>query len=552
VHQPRILLMLLPHRTDVVVTNARGQRESVSFPSGLPSDADVWVKAIDTLVGPIGRIVVRLGLQGARTTVIYRSPFQASDVSVFPVTSAAEACEGARLALLESLPGASLATITDTLIVGSDRLNGTVRQHVAAVGDREDVIDALHALVTAAGLRFESAVPLDAAMSIHVTSQALAGPPRTNCLIHIGESSSFIAARIGDAVVLTRRIGLGTAALAAALTRPIIRSGQEDECALSPQRAEEILHTFGVPDRDQIIDESLQLRGRDVVPLLQPVLQRLLVEIRQSIRFGVPPEHHEDLTVELVGPGAALPGLSRVVQEECALPVHVTEQRSEGGVPPSDIDMLLQNRNARTGLSLRPVDMQQQQRTSAFRRRIWLGAAAALSLVIYDGLRRHTLVQTLERQHEAQIAFSADAQRQQIERTAVVNALAALRDTESKIHATHGAMPNLRAGMQEVSLLLPDSIRLTSLAFRTMQDRMVGDLSGIARVTNADGSQQLMDFVQSLEESPLFEHVVLGHVTSAHFGTTEGIRFNVSFVAVDLPARHHLIAVAGEHHARAE
>jgi len=546
---PKVIIMLMPHRIDVVVTGPQGASESIALPApGLPADPDAWMHAISTLVGPVGQAAVRMGIRGARTTILYRSPFQATDVSVFPVTSLADSAEGARLALLESLPGAALATVTDTFALGTDTHEGVTRQHVVASGDREDVLNALHKLIVEAGLRFESAVPIDAAISILVARQTLRGKTRTTCLLHIGESASFITARIGDATVLARRIGFGTATMAAALTRPIIRPGDDVEVSLSTEAAAAMLASVGIPDRDHVVDETTELRGRDVLPLLQPALQRLMVEVRQSIRFGVHEEHHRDLTIELCGPGARIRGLDRVIQEECGLPVHVARSDENAGTM-TDAATLLEHPISITGIALRPVAIEQSRRTASFRRRIWLGAAAAMMLVAFDGVRRHAIISELEQRHAAATSYTADADADHARRTVIVNALSTVHATEAHIHRTHGGTPDLHASMQELSLIIPESIRFTSIAFRTVQDRMVGDIAGISRGTGDDGSEQLTRFVRALEESPLFEHVVLGNIQAAHFGTAEGLRFSISFAAANLPARHHLIASGEEAHA---
>ena len=60
----------------------------------------------------------------------------------------------------------------------------------------------------------------------------------------------------------------------------------------------------------RLIGEGYGLAGTQVVPLLQPVLQRFIVELRQSLRFGLNDNDRANLSLFITGPGSAVKGLS--------------------------------------------------------------------------------------------------------------------------------------------------------------------------------------------------------------------------------------------------
>ena len=61
---------------------------------------------------------------------------------------------------------------------------------------------------------------------------------------------------------------------------------------------------------------------------LQPIdLQRYIIELRQSLRFGLSDEERADINLTITGPGASLPGLAELLARELDVLVEKDKSR---------------------------------------------------------------------------------------------------------------------------------------------------------------------------------------------------------------------------------
>ena len=64
------------------------------------------------------------------------------------------------------------------------------------------------------------------------------------------------------------------------------------------------------------------------MPQIQPVLQRYVVELRQSLRFGLPEEERDAIEISVSGPGSMIFGLPELIAWELKLKFSVDSQPS--------------------------------------------------------------------------------------------------------------------------------------------------------------------------------------------------------------------------------
>ena len=176
-------------------------------------------------------------------------------------------------------------------------------------------------------------------------------------------------------------------------------------------------------------------------------------------------------------------------------------------------------REAPPALNLAP-DEWRREREQAGRRRALRRAAAALALawaavlaVFYGGLRWQRARAAEDARRAAALKGPADAALELRNR---------LRSFESYTARTHSALEALR----EVSERLPPGVELTSFNYRKNAAVALRGLS--------DRPEAIYDFLQALEQSPLFTKIESGQVQSRIAGGTRRSEFSVT---AHLPGR---------------
>lgn len=180
----------------------------------------------------------------------------------------------------------------------------SVRSFVSAETDA--TLDALVSLVERCGFRCTGVTALAAAHAA-VVCREVAASPETRIVCDVGKHESVIAVGGRGVVPLLRTFNIGVAAFIDAYRRCVSDKG--DDLAPPTERARELCFRHGVPGRGDVLDEALGLTGRDALPLLQPVIQRLAVEVKNTLRFGLRSTLAESVRVEFTGQAPGVPGL---------------------------------------------------------------------------------------------------------------------------------------------------------------------------------------------------------------------------------------------------
>jgi len=474
-----------------------------------PTDRDqVWADGLSAIRPLLASLVERAGCANARAIVLAAGPESAVEFCSTPAPPA-EARDAALLAVRESAslaPGADPAAV---VVLGRDASGEPIQTHTLCAGDRGADALAVVDVVQSAGPRIDAVVPPRAVTMASAAQQALEAPAGAGLIatLRLDDHAAALSAAEDGRILLLRPVDACVQRLVDALTGPIITA--RGEVSLSEADARDLLMRTGVPGYDAVLDDSTGLRGGDVLPLLQPVLQRLVVEIKQSLRFGLPEGDRARAALRIEGAGAAIPGLPQILTDETELtpddspraPIDWTAERLRvttslastlNLLPPGAVTSRVSNR-ARTGL-LVGLGMAA----------LMLGADAAVT-----ALETHSLKQKIDTL--APLAEQVESSERRFGQATAILATAqagATRVAEVAPPRAHWA-----SFLAEVSRRTPTSIRVNRIGGAYDDRTPVVTLEGAATADTDEAAREAIGaFVRSLDDCRLVDSATLGGV----------------------------------------
>jgi Tfp pilus assembly PilM family ATPase len=545
-----VAIELLYDRIDVAAVIGGRVAGVRRISASLPAEPGEWAAALRGAAEPLRRAVAELSVAGRPAAVLYRSPTQSVDLASFELRRSSEASSAAVLACAESLPYPLSSAVVETAVLGRDRTGSPRRTHVVVAADREDTMAAIVEAVESAGLRFATATPLDAATLALLLRRALRDRGPRRGWLHFGENSSFFLLAGKGAVGFDRVMGIGFRTLAAALTRPIRVPESDEEVELSATAARDILFRHGIPESDAIVYESPPLGRRHIMPLMQPLLQRYVIELRQSLRFGLVDEKERgSVGITVTGPGASIPGFAALLEAELGLRV---EPRLQDGRfdyalpagPGGELRAALRSRGLLAALSLQPVALAERREQSSMRRALWAGGVTALLAVGGERLLLWAQRSAAERCAAAMRFADDGVERLGQTRQRLIGALGAMAELERTIEQEVGPDAPPWAAMAELGRITPESVRVTSMRFGRESGAVVGRVNGRAAAIDPGGKTMLEPYLEALRRSPLLEDIVLRGVEIVR-SPEAGQRFDLDLRLVGTPRTPEGLAAAG-------
>jgi HAMP domain-containing protein len=306
----------------------------------------------------------------------------------------------------------------------------------------------------------------------------------------------------------------------------------------------------------ELFEKGFPARGRGAegdprgaaLPLLAPVLQRLTIEIKQTLRYASGPGAKALGRLVLLGPGAAVPGLAEALRDSLQLtvesenPVGADEARRPFGAASTGAAAL---RLRDAALLLVPTSARVLRRQQALTRtlRVSVLAAAVVLAGEFAWVRR---AQAQVQSRIAEHAGEVDAIRAR--REAVQQAAAMSADLNNAAFATGDAIGSRAewfAVLAELSGAVGSDIELVELRMFYEAQRPLVSLGGFAlenrQATEGQPSADALGaFVQRVQESPLVKRVAIGATSSAQRGGRPARRFAVQVELVALPPQHAL------------
>jgi len=252
-----------------------------------------------------------LGARGGRVHVLWRDEGAVATVVQGPAgVSEREAESAATMSLIESGaadPSAQAVSLRPLGAGADGKVN--VLASVFEPGLEREVCEA----VEGAGAKIGSLHAGDAAAVVRAIAGArsVAGDDPAAAIV-MGEESSAIVVSSGGAVRLARFAAVGVSSLRDALAYAMPKDDSGDEPPSA--RADRLLWAHGVPrpggELEPGVASGAALRS------MQPALQRIAVELKQSIRFTLDASEQMLARVGVFGPSGRLAGLEALLAEQ--------------------------------------------------------------------------------------------------------------------------------------------------------------------------------------------------------------------------------------------
>jgi Tfp pilus assembly protein PilN len=449
----------------------------------------------------------------------------------------AQAAKAARLALAEAAGFALDANPHSLSWLTSDTRgteDGSASIHTLGIADTEDTAKALASWIKQAGLEPSALIP-DEVPGIAAAVDAalnLADGDNITVVLHIGEHRSALAAASKGRLRFIRQIAIGTESLVQAWTRELNIDGRT--VVLDHTGAAEMLVRVGIPERRQVVDPERGITGDALLPLVQPILQRCVVDIKQSLRFGLEEKERENVTVFGIGPGSNVPALMRLVADQSAMNLGASPAKP-GRASAGMIDTWLEGRQI--SVNLLPRGLQSQLIDRRVRRGLWVGVAATLTLIVADAAMTRFELGSQER-------AAADL-RHRMESTAPASALmqkltseqSALSSARQRVSAKLDSLADWDAVMVMLARCTPESVKLVQVNFLFDNGRPVCRLSGHAPIGGlADASATLQRFMDAMSATGIVRGCRLGAAQRSEIGGTAVQNFEMTVSLVQLPA----------------
>lgn len=545
------IIEISPSRLDVsalragVVIGVRSLRfDRSEWPTGLD-------EALHHLEGPLTAMVAELRLVGASATVVYTTPGGSCSLTSCPAAAGlARAEQAALLAASSTSEALSAGAPSDVVCVAIDKPAGSAlvaelgapQVHVLAATDAEARLDGLARLCDAAGLKVARLVPTEGAMldaavrSVTCTRQPHSRPPQSSdpnaldVVLWLGDHSGVLAAGVPGRLVFVRSIRLGVEALVEAMTRPL-RSGSmgsETPVTLSRAQARTLLSSVGVPEANEEIPDHPGLSGAALLPHMQPLLQRLATEIKQSLRFGVPESLRASASLRVLG--ATIPRLSEVLAAQTgvvSLPALVGQPARSVGIGPGS-----------GGSEIRLLPTRLSERRAGRRAQLALMAGVALAAGVIGvelTWTRHDLEVERGRLALTQPASDEGVKAAQALQEALAQR-ALLTTTLASMRAALPDAPALGAVLGALANHTPESIRISELSLITGEGSpRLCARGSILYSEVADPAGLMQTYVNDLAGLPIFSNAKLGKAQRSTLNGRELQSFEITLEVLPLP-----------------
>ena len=540
VHKTRLAIELAPDRLEVARLRGRGIIGATRRRLDPEQWETVWREGLQPLDEALAESLKTLGVKDAQADVYHHGPEASAEISshLLPPHAARQAT---LLAMADHL-GVGLADQPhDVRIVAQGRLaNGKHQTHVLFTGDSEHSAETLAAWLGRASMTPGRLTPSQSCHMAATVAHAITHKDEPTVVLRMGEDKSVIAVVSEGKIRLARNLGLGIARLTQALCRPI--STASGEVTLDYEEARGLLFEHGIPERGDTISAH-KLSATDMLPAVQPVLQRCLIELRQSLRFGLSnDEERASARIVVLGPGAAIPRLAQVLGAELSLHAEVFGAEGFGHQEPgckgSD---LIDAIGAPMHVNLLPRDIAQVRSLIRLRAAVVTGAAAAL--LIGGGQTMLASSRAAELRSQARAFSSQVVQVQQLEaqRDEAKARGQALTALHMAVEDSLGPTPGIAGFLRDLPTLLPRNVRLLDL--RIARDDtgaaieiVACALAPSARSASASPTKQIATLVEQFGSSALVDRVELGDTQATTIDDRNAMQFTLNVHLLGVPA----------------
>ena len=523
---PEIQILLSPTilRVASVRKGVAGRSQAIEL---APEDwSQTWQGRLDALDAPLRSALTAIGVEGGEpeVRVLYHGP----DVLIEAFThdlDKAHAQRAARSMMSDAHETGTVDRVMADRVLVSQATTDGERTTVLVASDRNASLELLCQWLERCGCRCCELVPLGGAMLAGVVEQLLAteheGP---RAMVHLGEHGTILAASDSGQLVLARMIRFGFEQLVEAYQRALRSEDGECDHAL----AFESLFGMGVPESRGTVSQALSTA--EILPLLQPVLQRYIIEIKQTIRFGLGTVGKGEIELLLTGPGARIPGLPEMLDgqlESCRVGIAPCVA-SDGPARFESFDRLLRWRSA--GVSLSPESLVQTRDRNQLRQVIAAGVVLCVMAIGLDWMATSHKISLVE---SAVASGSINLIRLQADHEKHVqarNLAGAVVRVDREIRDRFSRSTDLTAILAELSHIVVPGVALTELsAGNEQQGDIVATIRGLVSAGDAPvGHEPLKEYMELLGASPLVKLVDLGSTQHMQVEGNDAVVFSLT------------------------
>ncbi|MCB9846460.1 MAG: hypothetical protein H6811_10810 [Phycisphaeraceae bacterium] len=493
--------------------------------------ASCWNDELRPLDALLRKSLERVGARrGMSARVFYISPDCVVGLKTVPAVGAA-ARAAARLALTDMVEFDASSCPTSLHVLGVDR-TGAAGTHVVLAADKDSTTDAVAAWVERAGCRVGTIGPSLAGILDAVAAERLTSP-ETGIDLFIGEHFSVLVAAGEGRLEFARTISCGYSALLDAIARS---ERTEDEAHATP-RAEIATKLFecGLV-RSKNNGPGL---SADAFALMQPILQRLVIEVKQTLRFMLRGKSTTPQRMKLKGPGGTIPGLADLLSASLELDVEPadgvgTHTPLAACAPGGEACALALGLGRAFDLAPRRIES----------RRLLTRARAAVAIGVLGvaGLAVSDAMMTIRRTDRARLELaSSDGAMASVERIqgVVDEAMRLAEDVGSAERSLEEAIsgrPTWSGLLAELARLADENVRLTDIRGQTGPLGSIVLISGVAFQSDDRRTDTLRDFVDGLKSSAAVGGVSLGTAKSTEIHGRRAKRFELEVTLATLPS----------------
>lgn len=544
-HRPRIVIELSPSRLEVAIQSGRAavavHRERLC----LPKYGERWEQTLASLQQALTNAIEKHHLQGAEATLLYISPTAATNVfSCAARIGRAKALSAGRLALAEAVDFPLTENPHDVRQLAKDKPSHQdddrpSQIHTLGIADRQTTVSAAADWIRSAGLTLASLVPMEApTLAAAVQCAVEHRNEGATVALYIGEHVSAMAATSGGRLRFVRRMGIGLEAFVDALLREVATAPDAPPVRLSSTQAQQILLAFGIPVRGQVVEPTIGLQSDVVLPLLQPLVQRCVLEIRQSLRFGLSEQERAGARLLLCGPGASLPRFAEVLADQCQLqgPGSGEPAPIEPGFASSERGIIAAWHGVQSlRIGLLPDDLSRDRMMKRVRRGMAAGAAAAGVVIAADGIvTRYDLSQERQNLHslETRIASARGARDMNAQ---FLKVRSGVTSAQNRANQRVTSDPPWDAVLIMLAQMTPEDIRLTEIHLTTERSGPTCRIQGHAPLGLGNTATALQRYMDTLAELPIVRHSSLGATNRIQLARGTVQQFEITLLLVDLP-----------------
>lgn len=425
--------------------------------------------------------------------------------------------------------------------------NDSARAHAIGLAVDDPIVQAAHDLAESCGLKPAGVLPSEAVTAAGAIAAALASAerrdadPSPTAYFWLDASTACLCVTADHRLLLTRTVSIGLDAIVESLSKPVRAEGQPIACVrFDRASARRLLTAAGIPLPDAPIDGHPGLTGASLLPLMQPVLQRLAVEIKQSVRFGISEEQRRGLTLRVIGPAGDIPRISEILAALSGLARSSPESTPTYEAQPPTIPAALE------AVALRPNAFRRAREVLAVRGLAVASSALAIAWVAFsawsDRADAHALQADLIVRQTA-----ADQARRQLARAQEAQAFRSVADAfEARVSAALADAASWPAMLAWLAQNTGDRIRLVSIQCESQTPTESSiRLQGIAQASDRDTVQaDVAALLARLRNWPPAARVHLRSAEQHEDGRNHRGLFEITIDLVDLPERSSTTADA--------